>query len=110
MPHFLFNFFGEITEDNNIQYVKDFFKYEKNEINFINMHPMKIDVMILNGDVTISIEAQQRFYSQKVLKKIVDEIISETLKLENTEVNEVKIEVDEGIDFDDFSNILDKFN
>lgn len=71
---------------------------------------MKIDVMILNGDVTISIEAQQRFYSQKVLKKIVDEIISETLKLENTEVNEVKIEVDEGIDFDDFSNILDKFN
>jgi hypothetical protein len=74
------------------------------------MHPMKIDVMILNGDVTISIEAQQRFYSQKVLKKIVDEIISETLKLENTEVNEVKIEVDEGIDFDDFSNILDKFN
>lgn len=110
MPHFLFNFFGELTEDNSIQYVKDFFKYEKNEINFINMHPMKIDVMILDGDVTISIEAQQRFYSQKVLKQIVEEIITEALKLENKGVNEAKVEVGEGIDFDDFSYILDKLN
>jgi len=44
------------------------------------------------------------------LKQIVEEIINEALKLENKGVNEAKVEVGEGIDFDDFSYILDKLN
>lgn len=109
-PHFLFNFFGDLTEENDIQNVRNFFKYEKAEVNFCDMHPMKIDVMILKEDVMITIEAQQKFYSSLQLERIVENVILKLSEFEDSENNKLNIDINVDIDYDDFFNILNKLN